>query len=133
MDEEELRGLGTALDRIEDAAVAATGKDEDSRIGEVYAAYDLLVARETPLRRTPVTAFATECSGDIDAGDAGPLLGDRPRVLPCATLATRATGTVPAGAISPRRRPDTTWTRSSRTGPDAAGAQAGAYREESHA
>ncbi|WP_409468797.1 Tat pathway signal protein [Streptomyces sp. HC307] len=40
------------LDRIE----GDTGTDEDAGIDAVYAAYELLVSRETRLRRTPVTA-----------------------------------------------------------------------------
>ncbi|GAB2716370.1 fibronectin type III domain-containing protein [Streptomyces bullii] len=46
------------LDRIE----AAAGTDEDTRIDQVYAAYALLVSRETLLRRTPVTASMVTAS-----------------------------------------------------------------------
>ncbi|GAB2859519.1 hypothetical protein GCM10027074_28280 [Streptomyces deserti] len=116
------------LDRIEQD----TGTDDDSRIDRVYAAYELLVSRETLLRRVPVTApmvkastiewpgrgtqasngwrafdgdpatytdtLAAESWIDIDAGDAGPLVVDRLRVLPRAGYATRATGTVLRGS-----------------------------------
>ncbi|MDX2599917.1 discoidin domain-containing protein [Streptomyces caniscabiei] len=46
------------LDRVE----AETGKDEDTRIDAVYAAYELLVSRETLLRRTEVTASMVKAS-----------------------------------------------------------------------
>ncbi|MDX2931284.1 fibronectin type III domain-containing protein [Streptomyces ipomoeae] len=116
------------LDRIE----KETGEDEDTRIDEVYAAYELLVSRDTLLRRTSVTAsmvaastiewpgrgtkesngwkafdgntatytdtLAAESWIDITAGDAGPLVVDKLRVLPRAGFAGRATGTVLRGS-----------------------------------
>ncbi|QYX76787.1 fibronectin type III domain-containing protein [Streptomyces akebiae] len=46
------------LDRVE----GETGKDEDTRIDAVYAAYELLVSRETLLRRGEVTASMVKAS-----------------------------------------------------------------------
>ncbi|WP_149830484.1 fibronectin type III domain-containing protein [Streptomyces tailanensis] len=46
------------LDRVE----GQSGKDEDTLIDEVYAAYELLVSRETLLRRTGVTAAMVKAS-----------------------------------------------------------------------
>ncbi|KUL22310.1 fibronectin type III domain-containing protein [Streptomyces regalis] len=46
------------VDRIE----GDTGKDDDARIDAVYAAYELLVSRETLLRRTQVTASMVAAS-----------------------------------------------------------------------
>ncbi|MBZ3904752.1 discoidin domain-containing protein [Streptomyces griseiscabiei] len=46
------------LDRVE----AATGQHEDTRIDAVYAAYELLVSRETLLRRGEITAAMVKAS-----------------------------------------------------------------------